>query len=241
MTLTLIDGNPPESAATLGTVRRTPTESARSSRPPRLAGRRFSLIPLTPEHHYTVFRLSLAEEVNFRWRYHGAMPTWEAFESGLNANVLVQFAVVSNQDPKSPVGLVTAYNANLQDGTVYLGAVGSRQLGGGVLEGFILMIGYLFDVWPLRKIYMETPEFNVSQFASAVEGGYLHEEGRLASHRYFSGRYWDHLIYAHYRDDYERLCTDIPALASPGSGEVADTGATPGSSPAEGTGHPARR
>ena len=183
-----------------------------SAGPPRLAGKRFSLAPLTPEHHYTAYRLSLSEEANYRWRYHGAMPTWETFEATLHANVLVQFLVVANQDPKTPIGLVTAYNPSLQDGTCYLGMVGSRKMGAGVLEGFILVTGYLFDVWPLRKIYMESPEFNLGQFASAIQLGYLHEEGRLAEHRYYQGRYWDHFTYALYREDYAKFGIDHPDL-----------------------------
>jgi RimJ/RimL family protein N-acetyltransferase len=185
---------------------------AQEVRPPRLVGRRFSLKPLTPEHHRAIYQMHLAEDAAFRWRYHGATPTWETFEATLNANVLVQFIVIANQEPTKPMGLVTAYNPNLQDGTVSAGILGSASMGAGVLEGFILLVGYLFDVWPLRKVYVEAPEYNVGSFASAISAGFLYEEGRLRAHRYYQGRYHDHITWTIYREDFERFSSLHPEL-----------------------------
>jgi len=181
-------------------------------RAPGLVGRRFSLVPLAPEYHRALYALTVSEQVSFRWRYQGGVPPFEVFERNLHANVLVQFAVVPRDDARTLAGLVAAYHANLQDGHVSLAAVSRGDLGTGTLEGVVLALRYLFVCWPFRKVYLEAPEFNVPQFASAVASGVLVEEGRLRAHRYFDGRYWDYLTFAIYRDAALRWADNHPGL-----------------------------
>jgi hypothetical protein len=99
------------------------------------------------------------------------------------------------------VGCVTTYNANLQDGTVYLAVVSDSRVGAGTLEGVVLFLRYLFVLWPFRKVYLEVPEYNLPQFASAVSEGVLKEEGRLREHLHFDGNYLDQYLFAVYRSD----------------------------------------
>lgn len=176
------------------------SESELSAQPVELIGRHFRLVPVIPPHHRAIYQLSIAEQVSFRWRFHGLIPTFEAFERNLHANVLVQFVVAPRSDLSAVAGLVVAYNANLQDGYVYVAAINDRSFGVGALEGLLLLIDYLFANWPLRKIYLEAPEFNVPQFESAIRRGLLKEESRLLEHRFYQGRFWDFITWAIYRD-----------------------------------------
>jgi RimJ/RimL family protein N-acetyltransferase len=166
-----------------------------------LRGRRFSLVPVTPAFHDALYRLSVTDPNSFRWRYHGSIPPKDVFERSLYAGVLVQFAMISNESTNQLAGLVVAYNADPQSDYCFLAAVADRKLGAGVLEGVALFAYYLLLHWPLRKIYLETQEYNVAQFQSAVASGLLKEEGRLKEHQFFAGRYWDRITYAMYRDD----------------------------------------
>ena len=168
---------------------------------PVLMGRRYCLVPFTPEFHRPAYLLSIAEVTGFRWRFNGIVPTYDVFERSINSNVLVQFAVASRDDPSKMLGLVVAYNANPQDGYVYLASISDPTAGVGSLEGTVLMVNYLLVTWPFRKIYMDVMEYNVFQFKSAIDRGLFKEESRLVDHRYMDDRYWDQLTYAMYRDD----------------------------------------
>jgi hypothetical protein len=64
-------------------------------------------------------------------------------------------------------------------------------------------VNYLFVNWDFRKLYAQAPEFNVPQFGSGKDR-LLVEEGRLCEHVFFDGRYWDDVIFAVYRSEWER-------------------------------------
>jgi RimJ/RimL family protein N-acetyltransferase len=115
-------------------------------------------------------------------------------------------------DPTKVVGHVVAYNHNLQDGYVYVAVAHVPQVGAGALEGLIVLIQYLFAHWPFRKIYVEAPEFNAHQFASAIRIGILREEGRLVDHRYYGGQFWDLITWAIYPADAETFAKEHPGM-----------------------------
>ena len=173
--------------------------------PPSLSGRRFSLVPLIPTHHLQLYNMSVVDTLGFRWRFRGNVPPFPIFEQSLHANVFLQLALVPNEDPTRLAGLLVAYNANMQDQTAYIGVISDRQLGIGTIEGTALFLRYLFVLWPFRKLYFEVPEYNVTQFASAVDTGLLKEEGRLRSDHYYHGKYWDLIIFTIYGDDLEQF------------------------------------
>jgi len=168
--------------------------------PDTLTGRWYSLVPLQPKYYSAIFSLSLRDENNFRWRYRGTVPSPASFEQSLFAGVMTQFVVVPKDNPERLAGLVVAYNASPQDSYCYLAAVMDPKEGAGSTESVALFVRYLFRHWPLRKLYLESAEYNARQYASAATTGLLVEEGRLKNHSYFNDRYWDHIIFALYRD-----------------------------------------
>ncbi len=170
--------------------------------PPRLAGQFFRLVPVLPQAAPFLYGLAVSPDVGFRWRYRGSVPAYQQFEQqDMWQGILAQFLVESIQT-NQPAGHVMCYNPDLSLGHAYVGAgMTSQYLGSGIaVEPVRLFIDYLFDVWPLRKLYLELPEFNYSQFASAGGRG-LHVEGRLRDHDYYRNRRWDRLILAVYRPD----------------------------------------
>ncbi|WP_349305864.1 phosphopantetheine-binding protein [Pseudofrankia sp. DC12] len=184
-------------------VGETAVESARGPEdlvgPPRLAGRFFRLVPIHPQAVPFLYELAVSPDVGFRWRYRGSVPPFAQFENDLWQGVFTQFLVESVQT-NQPAGHVMCYNADPNLGHAYVGAAMTNQyLGSGIAaEPVQLLVRYLFDVWPLRKLYLELPEFNFTQFASASGRG-LSVEARLRDHDYYQGRRWDRLILAIYR------------------------------------------
>ena len=115
----------------------------------------------------------------------------------------MQFMVLQ-KGSLEPVGLVTAYNPSLREGWAYAAGltVPSAMGSGLILEGLAVLTTYLFDTWPLRKVYFETIEFNLAQFG-ALPGDLFIEEGRFRSHIYYRGRYWDVVTLCVYATDWQ--------------------------------------
>lgn len=168
-----------------------------------LAGRRVVLRQISVRDYEALRMLEGSGQLGPRWRLRGETPSPEVHSSGLWAGVLAQFLVVG-RDQDSPVGVVCAYNTDQTQGYVFLAAAAFEPESTGLpfLEGLILFIEYLFVVWPFRKIYIESAGFNTSQFASAATTLFV-VEGELRQHEYFDGRYWDKVIWALYRDEWE--------------------------------------
>ncbi len=117
-----------------------------------------------------------------------------------------QFLVVDKATGK-PVGLASAYNPDFENGFAYLAAVKFEENGLSTrfFMGFALFVDYLFAVWPFRKLYAESAEYNYRQFSSGADR-YFVEEGRLREHRYYLGSYYDEIIVALYRETWIEQC-----------------------------------
>jgi [ribosomal protein S5]-alanine N-acetyltransferase len=167
---------------------------------PQLESTRVQLRAVTPEAYRSLYEIALEEQVNFRWRYGGAVPHFEQFVQGIHNGVLAQFLVSAPRTNKT-IGLVSSYNADLRNGTAYAAVVmttGHHRTGIGV-EAMTLFLSYLLSTWPLRKVYYEAAEYNIDQYRSGLHK--LFEiEGRLQNHLYLDGRYWDSYILASTRD-----------------------------------------
>lgn len=194
-------------------------EALEAIREPSLDGRRFSLRPLAISHHRAAYDLTISNNIAFRWRYSGMIPSYERFERSLYNNVLIQFEVVPKNEPQKFVGLVVAYNQSPQDGHAFIAAIMDRKYGAGTFEGIALLVRYLLCNWPFRKLYAEAAEFNVSQFQSGIRAGLLKEEGRLVGHRYYDGRYWDEITYTIYREDAESFVDGRPGFFQSNPGD----------------------
>jgi RimJ/RimL family protein N-acetyltransferase len=166
---------------------------------PKWSSARVRLRPIENSDLDFLYRTSTAPETSYRWRYRGAIPEPAEFASSLKNGVLVQF-IVEKRVGGEKIGLVTAYNANHRDGFTYVaGLAAPKFIGTGyVLDGIALLMDYLFELWPFRKLYFESIEFNVLEFAS-VMGSVFREEARLAEHTYHGERYWDVVTLAAYR------------------------------------------
>jgi RimJ/RimL family protein N-acetyltransferase len=146
-----------------------------------------------------LYSLATASETGFRWRYRGAFPTQERFVADFWGQVLTQFLVVDAKSNEN-LGLVVCYEAELAQGYAYVGAVFSNTAirRGCAPLAVQMFMDYLFLIHPLRKLYLEVPEWNMETIRSGTERSFA-VEGVLRSHDYYAGRHWDRYILAIYR------------------------------------------
>jgi RimJ/RimL family protein N-acetyltransferase/acyl carrier protein len=169
-----------------------------------------------PDDMPFLYWLATDETTGWRWRYRGRVPTPDAFVEGLWSGVVTQF-VVRRRGSNEPIGQVVLYDADHENGFAHLAAVFAPPVvrTGSPARSTIAFIRYVFDQWPLRKLYLEVPEFNLPLIGSAV-GGILREEGRLRRHDFSGGRYWDKHLLAVYREDVD--ASPLVAWATGGAG-----------------------
>ena len=167
---------------------------------PSLRGRHVYLRPITPADYDFLLRAEAGSELGTRWRFSGATPSPEQWAQQTWGGVLAQF-IVSSTRTNSPIGLVAVYEANFQHGHAHLAAAAFEpdRRSPAMILGLALFLRYVFCCWNFRKLYMQLPEYNYAQFASA-EGRIFEVEARLRDHFFHDGAYWDQLTLALYRE-----------------------------------------
>lgn len=173
-------------------------------------GSSIALVPPQANHYSKLYEIAVSNDIAWRWRYGGAIPSYDEFLRTFANGVLTQLVVTKDND-QNVIGLVVGYNANLVNRTAYLAAViDPLFVGTGLgVRAVVAFLRHLFMTWDFEKIYMEVPEFNASQFASGIDREF-DCEARLKGHVYHGGRRWDQLTYAVYRDRFSsRWCVDM--------------------------------
>jgi RimJ/RimL family protein N-acetyltransferase len=170
----------------------------------RLRGRHLALRPLRTGDIDALYGIICSDDIAFRFRFHGVVPTIEAFANSLSRDVLTQYVI--DNGPNNPMGLMVAYAVNPRDQFCYLAGVVSPTLTGSGLgaEALIVFANHLFCTYGLRKIYVEAPDYALGQYRSAIDMGLVTEEAKLVEHTFLDGRWWDQRILALYPETAER-------------------------------------
>ena len=97
------------------------------------------------------------------------------------------------------------YEADFRNGHAFIAlqADPHAMQKGWVLHAGSVFLNYLFQTYPFRKIYAESPGFVVDSFRSTIGDGFV-EEARLKDHEMYRGQYWDKHIFALYRSEWEK-------------------------------------
>jgi RimJ/RimL family protein N-acetyltransferase len=142
----------------------------------------------------------LSGELAIRWRARGTAGSPEQWTQLLWQAILSQYVIVNSKDGRL-LGIVCAYRPDFQDGFCYIGVAsfGTTLPSPAVVFGGALFIDYVFACWNFHKLYLETPEFNMSQIGSAI-GRLFHVEGQFRNHLWYGGRRWDQFTLALYRE-----------------------------------------
>lgn len=171
--------------------------------PPTREGRWTVLSPLEKSDLPFLYGLAIDERTGFRWRHAGAVPPFDVFCQNVWNGVALQF-IVREKKGHQPIGLVQLYNVDhLQQFGYFAAAFIQETHGVGIAaEGIANFISYVFATWNLRKLYMDMPEYNVSQISGVIQRGPLALEGRFTEHSYYQGRWWDRFIFAIHRQKF---------------------------------------
>lgn len=174
------------------------------------SGSQVRLRGVVPEDVGSFYMAATDPKYGHRWRYRGRTPSFEEFENSLFVGVLCQFAVVAPASP-APVGLAVAYNADLSAKYAYIGLLRVRRdpeaLAGAMIEGAALLIAHVFAHWPVDRILMELPDYNMALVESLIERGIAFEEARIRDYIYYNGRTHDQVIVAITRQSWSPLET----------------------------------
>ena len=175
--------------------------------PPTRHGRWVKLDPLSPKYHEFLYQFAIELPDVFSWKFQSSHPSFDAFHQRLAEGMLSIFVVVESRT-NAPIGLVTTHQANLQNGTAYLGGgvVSSFRGSGIAIEAFTVYLRYLFKTYNLRKVYVPVPEFMEPRIFSSV-GRLLQKEGELEDYVFAAGRWWSQLVFAIYRTEFQKLDT----------------------------------
>lgn len=128
----------------------------------------------------------------------------------------IQFVIVRKKDNKV-IGTTYSFNLDLTDGYVFINTYMDEEVerrGYGMIAT-LLLIRYLFDSFPIHKIYFEVFAYNELSHSTMKSAEFI-EEGRFKDHRFYGGKRHDVIRLAFYRDAFEkkarpfieRLCRD---------------------------------
>jgi hypothetical protein len=182
---------------------------------PLLYGRHVYLRAIMPEDYRFLRQMETSSPIAHRWRLRGAVPSPEAWAQASSQGGLAQFMVVAQKEHR-PIGIASIYNPSFQDGYAWLAAARFEAPDPSPLMmlGLGLAVDYTFTCWNFRKLCMEIPEYNYSQFASSA-ARWCEIEGRWRDQWYFDGQLWDVLALAIYRETWVKIAPKLLAAERP--------------------------
>jgi len=197
-----------------------------------LDGRWVSLRPVMPEDLGFLYKLLLEPSVGTRYRFYGATPSFEEFAHRAWESVVGQWLVVSKTSHR-PVGFTVISSADHRSGTAHFSVVGTPDTwrGAVMMDAMGVFFRYVFWAFPFRRLFAETAEDNLSQFASG-SGRFFELEGCRREAIWLRGRYQDlHFLTVsreRWRDVGEPFHRRLMARAGDDGGDRIDEGeATP--------------
>jgi len=182
------------------------------------------LRPVTPSVMDWLQELVAEPRTSFRWRLRGRTPPF--YELGpLTLDRALAPMVVWNCT-RGPTGILVDYNVDLQSQNAYVAAAFHGESNSGeVVRSVSLYVGYLFAMWPFRKIYFEIPHFNMT-LSRFSESRLFLKEGELHEHEFYDGQWWNTSILAIHRTTFETHSLQTRVTDGPGQvgRKVARTG-----------------
>lgn len=170
---------------------------------------RVVLREITPSDLDQLYRMAMDPSQAHRWRYQGRSLSPEDFRATVFSRaVLCQFAVVSASGQLA--GCVTAYDADFLGGHCAIAAMGGghHDAGKGALaEGCGVLLEYVFDHFPMHKVFLEMPEYNARLLGGSMEG-IAALEGEISDYYFFAGRRWSKQIYSISREHWASVVSD---------------------------------
>lgn len=155
-----------------------------------LTGRFVSLRAPAPPDYPVLYDMTHSNENLLQFRAGATVTRPEAFADALWQGVLTQL-VITSVDGTEVVGLASVYGADLRSGTAFFSLIVDRRARGRGWAGESLQIflRYVFDHWPLRRLYAEVTDVTLAQFRQVVERELFTHEATLTDHVLSGGEY----------------------------------------------------
>jgi len=150
-----------------------------------------------------LYRLIRGASPGFEWRGVGPGTSADALETFLKERVLAQFLLARADDSNEVVGLAQCLAPDFVHGAAQVAVLLRRDYHGRgwPLEGVALFMSYLFNAYPLRKLYLEVPDLNDQRFGRGL-GRIFKYEGTLSEHEWHVGAFRDVHFYSMHRDSF---------------------------------------
>ena len=152
------------------------------------------LRPVHPPDYPFLYQFLVGGETGSSWRFRGMTPSPDQFERTLWAGVLGHF--VAELEAR-PVGYACAFNPMLeaQHCQVGMALIPEMRATGLAARMALLLLDYVFEGWPYRKVYAHVPEWNLRRLRSLERYGFS-EEARLRDFSFSRSRFWDEVIFS---------------------------------------------
>jgi hypothetical protein len=157
----------------------------------------WSLRSVQPPDVPMLYEWVMDPRVNHRWTTRGMLIPYDAFASKVWEDTLVNLLVFPDAAGQ-PVSWAAVTSVDLHSGYASGAVVVDPDKPTTACVGprtVFLLLRYIFAVYPLRKIYFESPEYAAHDFRTAL-GSLMTVEGTLTEHLYYGGQYWDKHILA---------------------------------------------
>ncbi len=179
-----------------------------------IVGRSMRLLPMTPEHLPWLFEWFNDVESRALWSESSEVLDAARFGDEWERRLRQRIHVIFMVHPRSsdgdqlapPIGFCYDYDFSSTDGHTYICTYMAREARGSGkgAECTFHLLSYLWDSFPLRKVYSDVFEFNHASLNVVRHAGFV-QEGRFGGHRYLNGAYHDQLRLALYRERWEEL------------------------------------
>lgn len=187
-----------------------PTNSSLDMLPVTITGRSVVLRPVSEVDYRLLY--SWRVDMNFMALWHSPgrrIPTFREYLPELERFLADGITLLIADRKTAKVGaFARVYNLNPVDGWGWVqayAAPGARLRPFQAAEAAALFANFLFDMFPLRKLYSEVSTFN-KQAVRLNERLGFREHGRLPEHIWLKDRYWDMLLFSLSRKDWlERI------------------------------------
>lgn len=119
------------------------------------------------------------------------------------------FAVIK-MDSDEIIGFLHNYQFSLKDGHCKLAECVKRNYRGSGLGAMaaLIFMHQLFEMYPLRKMYLTVYDYNLESLRNNVRAGFC-EEGKIRSYKYYNGQYYDMHYYSIYREKFYEIYSGV--------------------------------
>ena len=177
-----------------------------SERPTTVRGRSVVLRPVTEADYQVLYSWRVDSEFVALWQTpNRRIPTLRddvpELEHWLADGITL---LVADRQTGLVSGFTRAYNLNLTDGWAWLQAYlvpEARLRPFQVAEAAALFTSYLFNMFPLRKLYSEVNAYNETALRLCQRLGFR-EHGRLPEHTWYRDCFWDLVLFSLTREEW---------------------------------------